>query len=132
MRLGSKDYRMSRSPHWGLIYAAYQAMTIAAGSMWFYIRMSATGSDRPDLSTGQTVEIGNHGQLLFVESWQITLSIGSFFVSFVVAAVAILWVQTRFGRESLAGTQPLPFAAAVVGAVVFWRFAPQVARLLWA
>lgn len=130
MTRGTAEDLTGRVLPWGLIYVAYQAWAIGAGSFWFYFRMAASSADRPHLSTGQTVEMNNHGQLFYVEPWQFTLFIGSLLLSGVVFAVLIMWAQARFGRESLAATRPLPFAAAIVGAVVFWRFAPQVARLL--
>lgn len=131
MTRGAAEDLTGRVLPWGLIYAAYQAATIGMGSFWFYFRMAASSADRPHLSTGQTVEMNNHGHFFYVEPWQFTLYVATLIGGLGVFAALIVWAQYRYGRESLAGTRPLSFAAAVVGAVVFWRFAPQVARLLW-
>lgn len=117
---------------WWLAYAIYQAWAIGLGSFWFYFRMLQSGAERPHLSTGQTMAVNNHGQNFYVEPWQATLHIFGLVGSVFAFAALFVWAQSRYGRESLAATRPLPFVAAVVGAVVFWHFAPQVARLLWA
>jgi len=119
-------------PCW-LAYAIYQAWAIGLGSFWFYFRMLQSGAERPHLSTGQTMAVNNHGQDFYVEPWQATLHLFGLVGGLFAFAALFVWAQVRFGRdERLYGFQPLAFVVAIVGAVIFWHFAPQVARLLGA
>ena len=106
-------------------YVAYQAWAIGLGAFWFYFQIARAASPVADPATSMTAKMSNHGQWLFVHPWQQTLFWGALCGGMAVFAVAVVTMQSRFGRQALQKLRPMTLTLAVIIAIVGWGFVIQ-------
>jgi hypothetical protein len=106
-------------------YVAYQAWSIVVGAFWFYFQIARAASPVADPATSMTAKMSNHGQRLFVHPWQQTLFWGALCGGMSVFAVAVVTMESRFGRQALQKLRPMTLTLAVIIAIVGWSFVIQ-------
>ena len=106
-------------------YVAYQAWATVLGAFWFDFQIARAASPVADPTTGMTARMSNHGQGLFVHPWQQTLFWGALWGGMAVFAVAIVTMESHFGRQALQKFRPMTLTLAVIIAIVGWGFVIQ-------
>lgn len=106
-----------------LIYGAYQAWALMAGSFVYFMHLNRVSPRSSDSVSGRTFEMSNHGDLFYVRPAQNILFQGTLFGGVAVFFIMVLIVTTIFGRSAASRFYPVHFAVAAILAWAFWQTA---------